>query len=109
MRTAPAPMTTAAWARRRRVSPNWSAAPAPACGAAAPPSQAPARFAICLMKTLEQEWPEMSWNPETHGDYDDLRGCAVYTADNVRVGTIMHVFHPNDEPAEQRGGHYFLI
>ena len=49
------------------------------------------------------------WNPRTHEDHDALRGRVVYTADNVRVGTIMHVFHPLADMPEARGGHYFLV
>jgi hypothetical protein len=51
----------------------------------------------------------MSWNPQTHEDYDALRGYAVYAADNARLGRIMHVFHPQADMPQARGGHYFLI
>ena len=52
---------------------------------------------------------ELEWNPQTHEDYDALRGRVVYTADNRRLGKIMHVFHPMADMPEARGGRYFLI
>ncbi len=51
----------------------------------------------------------MTWTPETHEDYDRVKGYDVYTADNARLGKVMHVFHPLQETADARGGHYFLV
>ncbi len=50
-----------------------------------------------------------TWNPQTHEDYQRLKGRAVYAADGQEVGTLRAVFHPPLDMPEARGHHYFLV
>jgi len=49
------------------------------------------------------------WNPTRHEDYDALKGFAVYTSDNERLGKITEICHPALEMPSARGKHYFRV
>jgi hypothetical protein len=51
----------------------------------------------------------MTWNPQTHDEYDTLKGFDVYSSDNEKIGTIEEVFHPQAAMPQARGGHYFKV
>jgi sporulation protein YlmC with PRC-barrel domain len=51
----------------------------------------------------------MTWNPQSHSDYDLLKGYDVYTSDDEKVGTIKDVLHPPTEMPTARGRHYFKV
>jgi hypothetical protein len=51
----------------------------------------------------------MTWEPQTHEDYDTLKGFDVYASDNARIGRITSVFHPPADMPDARGAHYFLV
>ena len=50
-----------------------------------------------------------TWTPMTHGDYDLLKGTAVFSADGEKIGTINEILHPNQEMPAARGKHHFLL
>ncbi len=50
-----------------------------------------------------------TWNPTTHTDYETLKGFAVYTSDNEKLGTIAEVCHPALDMPAARGQHYFRV
>jgi hypothetical protein len=50
-----------------------------------------------------------TWTPMTHGDYDLLKGRAVFSADGEKIGIISEILHPNLEMPAARGKHYFLL
>jgi sporulation protein YlmC with PRC-barrel domain len=51
----------------------------------------------------------MTWTPQTHDDYDALKGFDVYTSDDEKIGTIKEVFHPQEDIESARGKHYFRV
>lgn len=51
----------------------------------------------------------MTFNPQTHEDYDRIKGFDVYSADDEKIGTIDQVLHPADEMPKARGHHVFLV
>jgi hypothetical protein len=50
-----------------------------------------------------------NWQPESHEEYDRLKGRTVVARDGQEVGTLCAVFHPPQDVPEARGGHYFLV
>lgn len=49
-----------------------------------------------------------TWTFTTHADYDVLKGMDVFTADDVKIGTVDEVLHPaNNSMAPSK--HYFLV
>ena len=50
-----------------------------------------------------------SWRPNSHDDYDTLKGLQVVSADGEQLGTIEAIFHPKQAVPEAYGGHYFLV
>lgn len=50
-----------------------------------------------------------AWTPQTHADYDALKGCPVFSSDGEQVGTVAAVFHPQAAMPAARGGHYFAV
>jgi ribosomal 30S subunit maturation factor RimM len=51
----------------------------------------------------------ITWRPDSHDDYDTLKGLQVVSADGEQLGTIEAIFHPKQAMPEARGGHYFLV
>jgi hypothetical protein len=49
------------------------------------------------------------WNPQTHEDYDALKGYEVFSSDNEQVGTVAAVFLPETAMPATEGGHYFAV
>lgn len=49
------------------------------------------------------------WSPDSHEEYDRLKGRAVFSSDGAEIGTICAVLHPPQDMPEARGGHYFLV
>lgn len=58
---------------------------------------------------VNEPHPIANWTPESHEDYDRLRGRTVVAEDGREVGTLCAVFHPPQDMPEARGGHYFLV
>src|SRR5215207_2351979 len=50
-----------------------------------------------------------AWMPLTHDDYDTLKGFAVYTSDDEKLGTIQEIFHPATPMPSARGSHVFRV
>lgn len=48
------------------------------------------------------------FSPQSHEDYDAIKGKDVYTADNDKVGTVDEVLHPADDTLAP-DAHYFLV
>jgi hypothetical protein len=51
----------------------------------------------------------MSWIPQSHEDYDALKGFDVYSSDDEKIGTIREVYHPAGDITTARGKHYFRV
>jgi hypothetical protein len=51
----------------------------------------------------------MTWVPQSHEDYDALKGFDVYSADDEKIGTIRDVFHPRGDITTSIGKHYFRV
>jgi rRNA processing protein Gar1 len=49
-----------------------------------------------------------TWNPNTHDEYDALKGLDVFTADDEKIGTIDEVLHPADGSTAP-DQHFFLV
>ncbi len=58
---------------------------------------------------VEQPGVIANWQPESHEEYDRLKGRTVFSHDGQEVGTLCAVFHPPQDMPEARGGHYFLV
>jgi rRNA processing protein Gar1 len=48
------------------------------------------------------------FNPQTHEEYDAIKGRDVYSADNEKIGTIDQVLHPANE-STSKDQHFFLV
>jgi hypothetical protein len=74
--------------------------------------------AVCAGLVVGESAPERSgrmasmssmWMPQRHEDYDTLKGFAVYSSDDEKLGTIKEVCHPQTAMPAARGGHYFRV
>ena len=50
-----------------------------------------------------------TWQPDSHDDYDTLKGLQVVSADGEQLGRVEAIFHPKQAMPETYGGHYFVV
>ena len=58
---------------------------------------------------FDQHRPPANWSPQSHEDYDRLKGRTVFSSDGAEIGALCAVLHPPQDMPEARGGHYFLV
>lgn len=51
----------------------------------------------------------MQWYPTSPHDYDMLKGYAVYTSDNARLGSVEEIYHPAEDMPDARGHSIFKV
>ena len=58
---------------------------------------------------IDQTGLSPTWVPQSHEEYDRLKGRTVFSRDGAEIGTLCAVLHPPQDMPEARGGHYFLV